>query len=405
MLWSATLLAMLLLQKPDAQADGLKALEGQRYEEAVQLFTKAAAADPKDYGAHFNLALAYSLLKRDAEAILEYQKVLELKPELYEAELNLGILLVRDKEPGKAVAHLESAMKTKPNQFRPTYYSAEAYLGAGQLEKAEAAYKEALQLDGKAAAAELGLGRTLAREQRLPEAAAHFEKAAELDPAFRDALLELASLYEANKQNDEAVALYRKFPDNAAAKERAGELLLESGKASDAIPELEEAVRKSPTVANRYALATAYVANKEIPKALPLLAAALKDEPANLELRLKYGRALRDEKKYQEAAQQFYQVTQAKPDSVEAWSELAGMLMLLQNDPQALAALDKVRTLGGEKPGHYYLRAIILDRNKQLQGALENYQKFLSMSDGKAPNEEFKARQRARILQKEISKK
>ena len=84
----AILAAFLLLQTPDFTSDGLKALDDGKYDVAAQLFAKAVEADPKDYTAHFNLALAYSMLGKDAEGIAEYRKTLELKPGLYEAELN-----------------------------------------------------------------------------------------------------------------------------------------------------------------------------------------------------------------------------------------------------------------------------------------------------------------------------
>ena len=67
---------------------------------------------------------------------------------------------------------------------------------------------------------------------RIADAAPHFEKAAELNPNYRDGLLELASLYEAQKQSAEAIAIYQKFPDNPGAQERLGELLLASGQAA-----------------------------------------------------------------------------------------------------------------------------------------------------------------------------
>ena len=79
---------------PDNTADGMKALEEQRYDAAIQSFTKVLEADPKDYAAHFHIGLAQSLLNRDAEAVTSYKKVLELKPGLYEAQLNLGIVLL-----------------------------------------------------------------------------------------------------------------------------------------------------------------------------------------------------------------------------------------------------------------------------------------------------------------------
>jgi hypothetical protein len=50
------------------------------------------------------------------------------------------------------------------------------------------------------------------------------------------------------------------------------------------------------------------------------------------------------------------------------------------------------------------VRAIMLDKIKQIKPALENYQKFLALSDGKHADEEFKARQRVRILEKELGK-
>ena len=143
----------------------------------------------------------------------------------------------------------------------------------------------------------------------------------------------------------------------------------------------------------------------KLAEAVPLLEQSLAADPRNAQLRMTYGRVLRDLKQYPAAAAEFYRLTQAQPDSVEPWGELASMLILLQDYPRALDALDRLKSLGAEVPGHYYLRAIILDRTKQRRPALENYQRFLALSQGKSPEEEFKARQRVRILQKEINRR
>src|SRR5579864_5021184 len=112
--------AYLLLFAPttDYLAEGFKALDAKQYDQAAQLFSQAVQADPKDYAAHFHLALAYSLLGKDADAIPEYQKTLELKPGLYQAELNIGILLLRAKRPSEAAPHLDAAVQVKPQEFR-----------------------------------------------------------------------------------------------------------------------------------------------------------------------------------------------------------------------------------------------------------------------------------------------
>lgn len=392
-------------QAADFSAEGLKALEAQKYDAAAQLFQKAFEADPKDYGAVFHLALAHSMLGRDAEAISEYRKVLELKPGLYEAELNLGILLLRQKQARDAVPQFEAAVEKKPAESRPRLYLGQALVEAGEPARAEQAYRQVAELDPKSAPAQLGLAEALARQNRLKDAEAHFRRAAELDASFKDGLFALASLYEKNGQRAEAIAVYQEFPENVAARERLGQLLVEEGRPAEAIPHLEWVVQRSPTAANHLALALAYKKNKQPEKALPVLEQAVAAEPSNIDLRLMYGRSLRDEKKYSEAAREFLQVVQARPDSVEGWNELAAMLISLEQYPQALAALDRVKALGGETAGHLYLRAIILDKVKDYKAALASYERFLAASQGKNPDEEFKARQRMRVIQKELSRR
>lgn len=211
---------LFFLQTPDYSADGAKALEEGKYEAAAQSFSQAVAADPQDYYAHFNLAMAYSYLHRDAEGIAEYRKTLELKPGLYEAELNQGILLLRQKSPADAQPLFEDAAAQKNGEFAPRFYLAEAQLQTGLADKAADNYRLAAELDPKSAGAELGWGRALALQGKLDEAAPHFRQAMERDPKYRDALLSLAALYEENKQPAQALAIYREFPENAAVQER-----------------------------------------------------------------------------------------------------------------------------------------------------------------------------------------
>src|SRR5579872_1504155 len=99
------LLATLLAQTTDFTAQGLKAMEDRQYDVAAGLFTQAVAANPKDYAAHFNLALAYSLAGKDAQAVPEYKAVLELQPGLYQAQINLGISLLAVKDSAAAIPY------------------------------------------------------------------------------------------------------------------------------------------------------------------------------------------------------------------------------------------------------------------------------------------------------------
>jgi tetratricopeptide (TPR) repeat protein len=393
------------LQAGDPAAEGMKALEGQKYEEAVKAFSQALEKDKEDIPAQFHLGLSLSLLNRDVEAMAAYKKVLAAKPGLFEAQLNLGVLHLRQKQYAEAAALLEDARKQKPAEYRPNYYMGEALLGLGKAEEAEVPVRAALQADAKRPEAMVALGRALARQGRVKESAAWFTSAAETDASYRDALLELASFHEQAKNREAAIAIYKQFPDNPGARERMGVLLLETGQAAEAVTELENAVKTSPTAANRFALATAYLKAKQNEKALPLIAAAVELEPRNVELRLTLGRLLREAKNLPGAAQEFYNAAQADPKALAAWRELASTLFLLGNYQGSLTAFDKLRALGEETPAQWYLRALCYDRMQLYKEALPAYEKFLAVSEGKSPEEEFKARQRIRVVKKVLDKR
>lgn len=399
------LITLVLAQSVDFSAEGMKALDAQKYDAAAELFTKAIAQDPKDYGVRFNLALAYSFLGKDTEAIPQYKAVLELKPGLYEAELNLGISLLRSKNAAEAVAPLKAAVKQKPTEFRPAFYLAEAFFETGVLSEAEAAYTIAAGAKPESAEAELGLARTMLREKQLIDAEAHFRKAAALNAKYKSYLLELAQLYEEDHEGERAIALYREFPDDTGAQEHLGALQLALGEASAAIPALEAAVAKSPTASNRVALARAYLKTKENDKALTVTSQLVAAEPQAYDVRMFAGKLLLNMYKLGPAAAQFAAATKIQPDSIEAWKELSSALVINQNYLEGLAALERLRALGVETAGQMYFRAISYDHLRRLKDALAAYNKFLEASHGKNPDEEFKARQRARIIQYELDKR
>ena len=397
--------ALLFLFQADYTSDGMKALEAGKYAEAAAAFTKAIAADPKDYFAHFNLAMAHTFLHQDAEAIAEYRKTLEIKPRLYEAELNGGIVLLRQKNPAEALPLLEDAAGQKPEQFRPRYYYAESQLQTGDYAGAEENFRRALALDAKSADANLGIAQALVQQGKLDDAAPFFRQAAQAEPNYRGYLLQLGNLYEKANRPDAAIAIYREFPENPAAQARVGELLLAAKKFSDALPSLEDAYRKDPTPPNRMALAEAYVRTQQSEKALPLLEQSVAAAPGDYDLRMIYARTLRDRKQFAPAAKQFYEAAKLKPAESKPWTELGDMLYMSGDLPQALAAFEQAAKAGDTSAGNWFLRAIILDKLKQLKPAKAAYEQFLSLSQGQHPDQEFQARQRARILEREIARR
>jgi tetratricopeptide (TPR) repeat protein len=278
-------------------------------------------------------------------------------------------------------------------------------LQTGDYARAEENYKLAITLDGRSAGAQLGMAQALVQDGKVADAEPYFRKAAELEPKYRDYLLQLGGLYEKGGRTEEAIAIYREFPENGPAQARLGELLLEARKFEDAVPRLEEAYGKDPSASNRSALAAAYVFTRKLDKALPLLEQCVAAAPTDYDTRMMYARALRDRRQFQPAARQFYEAAKLKPAEPKSWTELGDMLYMAGDLPQALGAFEQAAKAGDNSAGNWFLRAIILDKVHQVKPAKEAYEHFLALSQGKNPDQEFQARQRARILQRELDKR
>lgn len=356
--------------EPDAAQAAMKHMEANRFKEAIELLKPHVAAHPEDYPARFNLALAYSLVGNDTEAIVEYGKVVEQKPDLFEAQMNLGQLLVKISRFADAEASLLKAIELKPNDSRPVFLLSRAYSG----------------------------------QKKWTEAASRMKAAGSLSPGDNEMKLELADLYEKAGMKAEAIEAWKAVGDNPAALERLGLLQLDAQDYEGAIATFESAMKKERTTAVMYALATAYLRNKQPDKSIPLAQQIVEREPLNTAARMFLARLLRDKLDYASAARQFQQVLRQKPDSLEAWNEFTAVLMLLGQYETALQALERVRALGGENAAYFYLKAVMLDALKQAKPALESYERFLELSVDKSPEEEFKARQRVRILKNMVKR-
>jgi len=300
---------------------------------------------------------------------------------------------------------LKEAADAKPKEFRPAFFYASALLAAGDPAGAATQYQTALDADPKSAPAELGLGRAFLAQSELTEALTHVRAAAALYPRDRDALLEVAEAFEKENSLPEAIAIYRDFPDNPAARQRLGNLLSASNNFAAAIPPLEATVKTDPSVPNRMALADAYRMNKQMDRAFEQLQLAVAADPSNFDLRMMYGKMLRDERRITPAAQQFAAAAKLRPNDVRAWNELAALLVLAEDYTGGLEALDHVHALGQDTAGDFFYRAISLDHLHQLKPAQDAYRQFLATDGGKLPNQEFQARQRIRILENELRKK
>jgi superkiller protein 3 len=152
---------------------------------AIVPLERATQRLPNDADAHAMLGEAYQLNRQSEDALDEFKRAFELKPNSPEIARSYGLLLGMNKQYAQGIAVLEKLTKT------PGYKDPVGFMNLGYVYRtaepphaAESvtAYKKALELDPKNANAQLGLSWALFAAKNWAEAAAAFEKTAQLEP-------------------------------------------------------------------------------------------------------------------------------------------------------------------------------------------------------------------------------
>jgi tetratricopeptide (TPR) repeat protein len=304
----------------------------------------------------------------------------------------------------EAEKSFERAVAADKSDYSALFYLSLAQTFLNKDDAAMAGFRRVLEMKPGLFEAEVNLGLLEYRHRKFADAIATLESARKSKPDDVRTVYHLADSYRETKNCDAAESLFRRAMELdgtlVAAKLGLARCLAAKGAFEEAAPLM---------LANGAALelAQAYEDAGQTDKAVAIYEAALKQEPAPeiasrlAHIRLNQGRTLRDKKQYAAAAQEFAQAARLEPKSAEPLNELAGVLILAGADARAIAVLDRLKSMGAETPGHLFFRALVFDRNKQPKPALAAYQAFLASSSGKYPDEEFKARQRVRILEKE----
>jgi tetratricopeptide (TPR) repeat protein len=100
------------------------------------------------------------------------------------------------------------------------------------------------------------------------------------------------------------------------------------------------------------------------------------------------------EKKFEESQKELIAAISLKPDMGDAYGNLAIVAAANKNYTLTLRALDDRAKYVPETQGTYFLRATTFDNLKDVPKAVEYYQKFLAVDDGKFPDQEWQARHR-----------
>jgi tetratricopeptide (TPR) repeat protein len=387
----------------DSVQQANQALEDENFNLAAELLEKVLDESPDDHETRFQLAYAYTRLEQPDKAIENYRQVVEAQPDITAAQANLSLLLMQTGRAPEALPHLKAVTETRPDDVHFQLFLAQALRAAERFDEAVPAFERTLELDVTSIDAILGLGQTLEQSERFAEAADAYRKAAAIDPKITNMLLGLAETMEERGDIDHALSLYREYlstnGDAIDVRERVGILLMNQKRYEDAITELTPVVERQPTPANLEALAQAFLMTDRRGEALPLLRSALRNDPSNVELLIRYANVLLHAGESEKAAQHYYTAVKGAPDHVDAWNGLAFALYKLENFPGTLKALAQAKEKAPPKPAAVYLRAITEDKIRLYEQALASYQEFLATSPS-MEDEEWKSQQRIKVIKR-----
>jgi Flp pilus assembly protein TadD len=389
---------------PSVSSQAEAAIEKNDYAAAEPLLLKAVTDDAKDWQAWYYLGYLYSATDRSPKAIDAYRHAVTENPKLFEANLNLGLLLATAGDRTAAAQYLKAATALKPQSdpndglFR-AWYALGRLLSADDPSQATAALQRATELHPKDAAPHIELGQLLEKRQDLAAAEKEYEAAAALEPKNPEATTGLASVYIRSKRLPEAEAAIRRLlaltPNDSAAHLQLGRLLLTQNKQPEAIKEFQTALAADPNnLSALRELADLQLKAKQNADAEASFRKLVAADPRDPELHYGLGMALIQQVKYSEAKPEFLAAVKLKGNFAEAYANLA---LSAENDKDyglALQALDARARFLPDTPSTVWIRATVLDHLGRMKEATEQYKKFLTMAEGKFPDQEWQARHR-----------
>jgi tetratricopeptide (TPR) repeat protein len=385
----------------EAQRD----IDSNQFEAAVIALQKVLAEKNDIAWAHFQLGYAYTALKRPDEARAEYEKATALDPKMSEAYLNLGILLTETK-PADAIAPLKRAVDLLPAQSRPRFLLGVALERSGDIPAATESYESALRLDPSDAETQAHLGNLYLELKRYPDAETKFRAALALQPKSVPALLGLAKSLEAQNK-PEATAAFRDYlaanPSDAGGRSHLIQQLLEQKKYDEALVELDrEDAGKPPSLDSLRSRADILIAQKKWDDAIITIHKAIALAPNDAQLHGGLGRVYLQKRDFPNAEKEIRIALQLDRTNRSYLKDLLSTYYLGGNYPAALSMLDLLAKSETPGAGEWFIRALCCDKLKQVKPALEAYQKFLQLDQGKNPDQVWQAQQRSKVLQRMV---
>ncbi|HEY3802770.1 MAG TPA: tetratricopeptide repeat protein [Kofleriaceae bacterium] len=264
---------------PALRAAAMATAQQQKWEPALELFTRLVRLRPWDLDARFELGQAMWQLGDAANAQRQLEQVTEHAPDDLRARRVLVLIHASRGDSKQLASELEAIAVRAPDDLEVKSDLATAYGALGDWPKAIAALESIAKVRGNDAALAMRIGDAHRANRDLDGALAWYGRAQQLSPGssmpgfvIAQAQFDAGRLADANR----TFTNLQKFAgDLAAAEHDLGVIALVQNRGDDAAWYLRKAVREGPRVlATRRAAVAAELLRKDSAAALDQLAAA-----------------------------------------------------------------------------------------------------------------------------------
>jgi Flp pilus assembly protein TadD len=382
------------------------AIDKMDFAAALDPLQKYIAQRPDESYPHFQLGYAYAGLKRADDAKQEFSRAIALDPKMAAAYQNLGLVLM-DSDPAAAASAFLHAAELQPTESRPRFLAGFSLEHAGKFPEAIEQYRAAIAISPKDYEAHFGLGRALLRSNDAAGAEEQFRAAIATRSDAAPARLGLGTALLAEKKYDlasDAFADYLKLnPGDRSAHFDRASALLNLSRFDDALAELDLSdAGGAPSAEALKMRGEIYMQQKKWKEAGDALKQAIALAQQDSELAEWIGHVDIELRDYPAAVSILEQVYKQNPQSVDTLRDLSDAFYLNENYAQALDAMDRLAKLETPKPGSWFVRAICYDKLSRKPEAIDAYQKFLDQDGGQHDTQDFQARHRILVLQREL---
>jgi Flp pilus assembly protein TadD len=289
-----------------------------------------------------------------------------------------------------------------PAQSRPRSLLAVAQDRSGDQEAAARSFEGVLHLDPNDLSANHYLGDLDLRRGKFAEAEAKFRHALQIQSDTPELLLGLAQSLEAENK-PEAAEAYRKYltvvPNDPGARAGLVHLLVKSQEYDAALAELDRAdAGKPPSLDSLRLRADIQIAQNRLSDAVVTLRQAITLAPRDAQLIGGLGRIYLQKRDFPAAERELKAALQLDSNNLVYLKDLSSTYYLAGNCSATLATLDVVAKSEPSGSGAWFIRALCYDKLHQFKPALEAYDKFLALEQGKTSDQVWQAQQRSKVL-------